>query len=333
MRLLVLSFVIFLKTITINAQCVTYTSSCGYTVSIQVTPLSIIPSSTNCPSGYNYNIRFGYKVVVIGVNTCYNDNIGIQPQIICNSDNNGYYTITLPAPTVGSSSSSTSYTGTLTTATNPYRNTTNCNTATPSSLGCNGLVVNMFGPNLNASSTSPCLVTLPIELISFKSSCDNQNTLFTWATSSESNNDYFVIEKSIDGINWSELDKVKGAGNSYHLLKYKYIDNTSAQDYLSYYRLKQVDFDETSSYSKIISATTCNKSNVFYYENSSKQIIHRGLAQSNTTLNLYNNMGQLVFKEKLESAFLDVSFLTNGIYYIIIETDNDVISKKILVTE
>lgn len=333
MRLFVLSIVMFFKTVAINAQCVTYTSSCGYAVSIEVTPLSIIPSSTNCPSGYNYNVRFGYKIVVAGTNSCYNGSIGIQPQIICNADNNGYYTITIPAPNVGSASTSTSYTGTLTTSTNPYRNTTNCKTATPTSLGCNGLVVNMFGPNLNASSSSACLVTLPIELASFKSLCDNKNTLLTWVTHSELNNNYFIIEKSTDAFNWQELKKINGAGNSNKQITYSFIDNDNTQDDLSYYRLKQMDFDGTGSYSKIISSTNCNSNGVFYYNNYSKQIVYRGLAQTNAVLHLYNNMGQQVLKEKLESTFLDVDFLTNGIYYITVETANEIISKKILVTE
>ena len=121
------------------AQC-SISSTCGYDVLTTITPTSIVPSTLTCPFGYNYNVTFNYSITITGINTCFNGNIGIQPKIFCNAgQSNGYFTINITAPAVGSSSSSTTYNGTLTTSTNQYRNLSDCNTATPNSLNCNAI--------------------------------------------------------------------------------------------------------------------------------------------------------------------------------------------------
>ena len=127
-----------------SAQCTISSSGCGgYTVQVSITPTTIVTSSATCPFGYNYNVTFNYSITVSGSNTCWNGNIGIQPQIFCNSQNNGYYTINVPAPTVGVPSTNT-YTGTLTTTTNPYNSNTDCTSATPLSLNCNSTNITIF---------------------------------------------------------------------------------------------------------------------------------------------------------------------------------------------
>lgn len=88
---------------------------------------------------------------------------------------------------------------------------------------------------------------LPIKLISFTI---NDNKL-CWVTSTEENNEKFIIETSIDGINWDYLYQCKGAGTSNNVLRYTYID-TNSYTGIVYYRLKQVDYNGDFSYSNII---------------------------------------------------------------------------------
>jgi len=95
-----------------NAQCLVKATGCGeYTVNISFNPIDIVPSTTNCPFGYNYNVQFSYSVTVSGVNTCSNGNIGIQPQITCDRQSNGNFDFSVPAPIVGNPSTSVTYTG------------------------------------------------------------------------------------------------------------------------------------------------------------------------------------------------------------------------------
>ena len=83
---------------------------------------------------------------------------------------------------------------------------------------------------------------LPIELIDFNVIMNGDRVEITWTTASEINNNYFIVERSDDAIDWVEVIKVSGAGHSVSIIDYFEIDNEPLRG-LSYYRLTQVDFD------------------------------------------------------------------------------------------
>lgn len=89
-------------------------------------------------------------------------------------------------------------------------------------------------------------VPLPIELLSYSAKLVSNDVIINWETASEINNSHFILEKSYDGYNFFEIDNVKGAGNSINVIKYSSIDKDITQTY-NYYRLKQVDFDGTTT--------------------------------------------------------------------------------------
>jgi hypothetical protein len=80
---------------------------------------------------------------------------------------------------------------------------------------------------------------------------NNKQVDITWATATESNNDYYTIEKSKDGVSFETSSIVDAAGNSLSMINYKDID-ANPYEGISYYRLKQTDFNGTYSYSKIV---------------------------------------------------------------------------------
>jgi hypothetical protein len=92
-------------------------------------------------------------------------------------------------------------------------------------------------------SSSP----LPVELTAFNVELIDNSVEITWTTASEINNDYFTIEKSIDAENYETLDEVTGAGNSQEILNYDYFDY-EVNEGVTYYRLKQTDFDGKFEY-------------------------------------------------------------------------------------
>lgn len=95
---------------------------------------------------------------------------------------------------------------------------------------------------------------LPIELLTFSANWQDetyQTVLIKWQTEQEINNDYFEIERSTDAINFNSIRHVDGAGNSVERISYQETDTEPYQKGPSYYRLKQVDFDGTFSYSQI----------------------------------------------------------------------------------
>ncbi|MFP4288832.1 MAG: hypothetical protein ACLFQS_06215 [Bacteroidales bacterium] len=88
---------------------------------------------------------------------------------------------------------------------------------------------------------------LPIELLYFKAKAVSGQVYLEWGTATEINNDYFTIERSMDGINWEVITFETGAGNSNHTRHYSFTDQFPV-DGISYYRLKQTDYDGKFEY-------------------------------------------------------------------------------------
>lgn len=92
---------------------------------------------------------------------------------------------------------------------------------------------------------------LPIELTYFTVSQKGQDIVFEWETASETNNDFFTIEYSIDGINFHELTTIAGSGTTSEATSYNYVWNADESG-LFYFRLKQTDYNGEFSYSKVV---------------------------------------------------------------------------------
>jgi hypothetical protein len=99
---------------------------------------------------------------------------------------------------------------------------------------------------------TPPAIALPIELLYFKGVSSENHNHITWSTASEHNNNYFEIEKTKDGVVFYSIIKMDGSGNSQTKIDYEF-DDYNIDNNISYYRLKQVDFDGKFRYSDIIS--------------------------------------------------------------------------------
>ncbi len=93
---------------------------------------------------------------------------------------------------------------------------------------------------------------LPIELLSFAARIVDGHIQLSWQTASETDNDFFTLERSLDGRSFQEVCVLSGAGNSNVLNSYQFIEYPEASG-LYYYRLKQTDYDGNFSYSAVIS--------------------------------------------------------------------------------
>ena len=91
---------------------------------------------------------------------------------------------------------------------------------------------------------TPCSV-LPIEFLSFEGNNEDKVNVLKWVTATEINNEYFTIERSVDGENWLRIEQVDGAGNSSVKRSYEYVDD-SYPNQINYYRLSQTDFNGMS---------------------------------------------------------------------------------------
>lgn len=97
-----------------------------------------------------------------------------------------------------------------------------------------------------------CSSAMPIELSSYRVDAVDKKVAAHWTTASEINNEYFSLERSEDGMQFTEVVRISGAGNSSEIRNY----NTTDEHPLfgtSYYRLSQTDFDGTSTHSQTVS--------------------------------------------------------------------------------
>jgi hypothetical protein len=111
-----------------------------------------------------------------------------------------------------------------------------------------GLAIKSAAGDSSTSEFGPALTILPVTLTSFQANLSNGIVKLNWATTREINSSHFVIEKSIDGTNYTAIGQVSsGAVNG----QYSFTDVTALSK-LNYYRLKLVDADGKSNYSKVV---------------------------------------------------------------------------------
>lgn len=159
--------------------------------------------------------------------------------------------------------------------------------------------------------------------------------MLSWSTAMENENELFIIEKSEDGIEFSVIGSLKGAGNSEKVKKYNFLD-IMANEQTSFYRLKQVDIDGTSSYSDIL-ATNQSNTNQFMVVRLSAAVTSDSYevtfdASVNGQINyiLKNWDGSTVFTKQqeiidgLNVISVDLKELDAGVYKLDLQLDKEV---------
>jgi len=175
----------------------------------------------------------------------------------------------------------------------------------------------------------------PVKLVSFSASPYNDSVAVSWTTASEKNNAYFTVEKSSDGIHWQTVSTMPGAGNSNALINYTSYDNAPFEG-TSYYRLKQTDTDGHYSYSEV-AAVNFNDAVAFQlFPNPTSSDLHLKVASSLTyTVSCVSISGESIALSPVSQFFnetvYDVSGLSSGMYFLIIQTLDKKISKKFVV--
>jgi len=173
--------------------------------------------------------------------------------------------------------------------------------------------------SLELDATSLCL-TLPIQLIYFQAYPTEENTVkLEWKTASEVNNDFFTIERSSDGVEWKEIKRIDGAGNA-EMMTYTVLDEKPLAG-LSYYRLKQTDFNGEFEYVDVKSVNFENTQLIHVYPNPTRnQFIIEGENEELQSLMISNILGENIVsgikKEFINDRMMrvNISHLPNGVY-------------------
>ena len=172
-----------------------------------------------------------------------------------------------------------------------------------------------------AASSNSFLV--PIELLSFHARVTRANTVvLDWQTATETDNDFFTVERAADGLSWEPVSTIDGAGQSVATLRYRTTD-AHPHPGTSYYRLRQTDFDGRYSHSRIRSvvvgppvATVLR----IYPNPSQDRVTVEGEADELSGLAIHDALGKdqthraRVIKKEKKKIVLDLSGLNPGVY-------------------
>lgn len=332
------SFLTFCLFVSLNtwSQC-TITSSNGWTAEIDITPTAAIPEFVDCPWYYHYEVQFDYTVTFTGSTN--NRSVSANLYFNCSGGTGGQ-----PYVFLGTFTSDAS--GTLTTGNNArqynavsaynYGANPSCTEVTVADIGCSTVQLSYWGNAVSGSSTTCGTgTTLPISLLSFNAKAKQQQVLIDWATATETNNDFFTVERSYDGKEWETVTVVKGAGTSDQLLHYSFTDRSAKNN--AYYRLKQTDFDGQFSYSKSVFVrfdAENNISEIMAYPNpANDEVIISGLNVGQAKLTLLNSLGQTMSPDLYQTGTnrLNTSVLPEGMYWLAINDDTQSTALSIVV--
>jgi len=190
--------------------------------------------------------------------------------------------------------------------------------------------------NCSFTSSSP----LPIELLYFNANLNTNGVDLNWETMSETNNNYFTIEKSKDGIDFDVVQEIKTAaanGNSTGNLQYKMLD-TKPYDGVNYYRLKQTDFNGKFKYYEIVQVNYSKKSFTTIYPNPATNnfLINASEDYAGAAVKITDAMGREVITETINATkptLVNTNLLVPGIYYVIVGNEGGNLSKTKIVIQ
>lgn len=196
--------------------------------------------------------------------------------------------------------------------------------------GANGYVLKTTVTGFSTFYFASSNLTLPLDLITFTGSLQNNTaTLLKWQTQNEVNTSRFIVERSIDAVNFNAIGTVNAAGNNTSLLNYSYTDNDVAnqQSLVVYYRLKITDINGAFKYSNVVTislADITGKLSVIPNPITNEARV-TAVAPSDGQLQykVIDNAGRTVIQKTLQvrkgavnTTFIDMSHLPSGIYFL-----------------
>lgn len=204
------------------------------------------------------------------------------------------------------------------------------------------LRVGTFGRS--AYETDLAMVVLPVELTSFTASLNDKDIILNWKTASETNNYGFEVQKSKDGVNYLTLGFVKGQGNTSSGASYSYIDRGTEGK--NYYRLKQIDFDGSFSYSNVVETENYTVTGYRLYQNYPNpfnpitRISFNMAVAGEAELSVYNSLGEKVgtlLKSNISAGKHSVDFnaegFSSGVYIYELRTSDLTLRNKMIINK
>ncbi len=180
---------------------------------------------------------------------------------------------------------------------------------------------------------------LPVVLLSFTGECGANQIKLAWSTASETNSNYYSIDRSVDGVNFQWIGNVHAATNSTSTQNYAFIDRFPAPG-LVYYRLSETDLNGVKTIYRIISVNTCpdisgSSMNTYGY-NGRVYLNISSSDKGNYSMQIFDVQGKVIIPETMLSVEKGQNYFNfpvtpaYGFYLVRIKNESTVFSKKIL---
>ncbi|MBI2259293.1 MAG: T9SS type A sorting domain-containing protein [Flavobacteriia bacterium] len=180
-------------------------------------------------------------------------------------------------------------------------------------------------------------IVMPVTYSFFGAEHLGEEVRLDWSVESQTNNDYFTVQRTSDGISYEDIGIVDGAGTIIRKMDYAYVDENPLNG-VSYYRIKQTDFDGNFKYTNIVSVSDNSKNKgLLLVPNPADEMLSLNFynrSQLTSRIKIINYSGVVVYEETFEvnkgnvSKLLDISQIESGLYNVILTTGNEVLTNR-----
>ena len=179
---------------------------------------------------------------------------------------------------------------------------------------------------------APC-ATLPVSLLDFTAVLNQQQVDVNWTTAKEVDSKEFVVQRSVDGINFDDIHTQVAAGNSSQTLYYSYLDLIPLTGE-SYYRLKQIDLNDAVTYSNLVLLINDITLDITVFPNPSSSVFNGSILSSDkiVTVTVCDVQGSVLssFQQNTNEVFELGKNLAQGVYIMTIQDANKVYRMKMI---
>lgn len=204
-----------------------------------------------------------------------------------------------------------------------------------------GYTYSDFTNHVSRIITSPIWFTrnnttlLPVKLLLFNLKKVKTTILISWTTTQEINSNYFIVQHSLDGNNWTGITKISAAGSSNSNINYQFTDNAPILG-INYYRLMQVDKNEVTTFSTAMNIQFAVNTDVSITPNPTNGFTTISWSQYYNAANkvsVLNTNGTVIKEITTNEQYykLNTSSFSKGIYYIKVLNGKNLTTQKLLI--
>lgn len=184
---------------------------------------------------------------------------------------------------------------------------------------------------------SKLLAPLPVEFLDLSAECNHGDIVVKWSTATEQNSDYFTVERSLDGNNFTAIATKQAAGNSSTVQNYSVVD-TDPYSGTAFYRVKETDFNGATIYSSTITLDGCSGDDIVIYGTDGGVSVNiNAMEDGQYNIEMFDMLGQKIIGQIANVTAgnnhvkLSAANIASAIYVVKVSNSNNSIAKKVFI--